>query len=1174
MRKLILFLLASYSLFGQASVSNITFFNGSHSSVGVSFTVSTTAVNAIRMHYIPTAQGTCTSGNAGAYQYLYMSFYTNNGNPTDWISLPTNTAEINVSGLAPNTQYQFCPEVSTDGGNTWSSGVGATWTTLPLPNVHPALPIPPNTFDTTYPDTTQGTCWSTGQPGYCSVVETVNNNTCPNLQDDINTAISHQNASGTVIEIPAGSTCLGQIAINNYPPDVIQFDGTKITNNTIYLPNHGFSEGQGVMFDAWRTTGYGLVGGAIYFVHVIDQNNFQVYPYWEQFTASTTNGSNVISVQNMLGGYATACGFQNLAQGCGMGIGSPVVGPGIPAGTTVTAYDTVAGTVTLSNAATATANNVTLTFAGPHIANLNASSSMYEHLAPWPRQLYWVIVRTSTPDSQFAPAGTRVSPAWAPKMAVLQMPAMGNFNNDQNHALLGFNSMESHLRFTGLEFTYASNVMSADPVPHGALVWQDFLTESEIVYDRDWFHNPGMERDFEGFWAQGHDIAFIDSYIDGFNYWHAMYVPGSTPDQSGNAGPATAQNPSGSGTSFNIPAYTGIYYGAPQAATLPSGLTVSWTGTPTISNAEIAVYFDMNDQLQVVAPQGITVTAPGANITYTTTGGNGSCIGPNPYGAPVDPLLPQDVNGRQAAAPLACAMLNSSGVISSLSAGAIPSLNVTEGGTTFLCGFGPGPYKFVNNYIGVPQGIPIHFADDAVSQIRGDYLIQRNTFHIPMTKFTTASNPAASSIPSDGYDYRVRQLLEWKAGQRIKIDGNIFSDYYHEIAVGGLAIILTPANSGTITDVDITNNTFQHGPGGLSLALQYDNTLVGGIASAVAARERVQNNLFWDMNGVVYGTGSNVLFGNSPISMAPGLDIYGGRGAAEDVTIDHNTWYDTLGVQNSFLTWPGYPVEGMQITNNIIPYNIGAANQNMFILIQTANSACLSAGQTNEAATDCNFMSGVGNPNMVFAHNVIVPGWDCAAYPLGSNNCPGSNGNSQVTNATMTSTFPYWSSASRSIWLPTSSSSTVPQSLASVGWWNTDFTSGLYDSNGNYAGLQPNFHLKSTSPYIATSGDSKQAGADIDALEAAQGKVVLVGVPASSITSNSAEVVFVAPDAQGCPVDYSSSDPTLVNNFTRLSDAGGSRQRRIALTSLTSKTTYYYRVNCAVQQPTGSFRTN
>ncbi|MGH9583846.1 MAG: hypothetical protein ACRD4O_12995, partial [Bryobacteraceae bacterium] len=97
---------------------------------------------------------------------------------------------------------------------------------------------------------------------------------------------------------------------------------------------------------------------------------------------------------------------------------------------------------------------------------------------------------------------------------------------------------------------------------------------------------------------------------------------------------------------------------------------------------------------------------------------------------------------------------------------------------------------------------------------------------------------------------------------------------------------------------------------------------------------------------------------------------------------------------------------------------------------------------------------------------------------------------------------------------------------------------------------------------------------DINALEAAQGKVTLVGVPASSITSTAAIIAFVAPDAQGCPVDYSATDPALVTNFTRVQDAGGRRPRNIALSGLAGRTTYYYRVDCAVQQPTGSFRTN
>ncbi len=70
-------------------------------------------------------------------------------------------------------------------------------------------------------------------------------------------------------------------------------------------------------------------------------------------------------------------------------------------------------------------------------------------------------------------------------------------------------------------------------------------------------------------------------------------------------------------------------------------------------------------------------------------------------------------------------------------------------------------------------------------------------------------------------------------------------------------------------------------------------------------------------------------------------------------------------------------------------------------------------------------------------------------------------------------------------------------------------------------------------------------GADIDALEIAQGKVTL-NEP-SAITANSADINFVAPDAQGCPVDYSSKDGNLIEDFKRVPDTGKERTRAVRL---------------------------
>src|SRR5688572_18366627 len=52
---------------------------------------------------------------------------------------------MNLSGLAPGTTYNVCPEVSSN-GTTWSTGVTASFTTPALPAVHPVLPIAPTAF--------------------------------------------------------------------------------------------------------------------------------------------------------------------------------------------------------------------------------------------------------------------------------------------------------------------------------------------------------------------------------------------------------------------------------------------------------------------------------------------------------------------------------------------------------------------------------------------------------------------------------------------------------------------------------------------------------------------------------------------------------------------------------------------------------------------------------------------------------------------------------------------------------------------------------------------------------------------------------------------------------------------------------------------------------------------
>jgi hypothetical protein len=140
-----------------------------------------------------------------------------------------------------------------------------------------------------------------------------------------------------------------------------------------------------------------------------------------------------------------------------------------------------------------------------------------------------------------------------------------------------------------------------------------------------------------------------------------------------------------------------------------------------------------------------------------------------------------------------------------------------------------------------------------------------------------------------------------------------------------------------------------------------------------------------------------------------------------------------------------------------------------------------------------------------------------------------------------------------------------PNNLGAVGWVKaTDAYNG-----------KPDFRLGSNSVMRSKpglrGGDGKDVGVDMDALEAAQGKVTLKAP--SEITAASAQINFAAPDSQACPVDYSSKDVTLISSFSRAADGGRERNRSVSLTGLAAGTLYHYRVNCMVEQPTGEFRT-
>ena len=194
------------------------------------------------------------------------------------------------------------------------------------------------------------------------------------------------------------------------------------------------------------------------------------------------------------------------------------------------------------------------------------------------------------------------------------------------------------------------------------------------------------------------------------------------------------------------------------------------------------------------------------------------------------------------------------------------------------------------------------------------------------------------------------------------------------------------------------------------------------------------------------------------------------------------------------------------------------------------NSGC-DSGLTGQGAADCMLT------NSLWHHNVFIPNAASGATPgMVQSWWPGYTG----TN--------YFS---------------LDTDLSKIGWNSYKSTDGSGD-----------FYFRSN--YCSGCGkgasDLKDVGVDMNSLKSATGEVVHTGV--NNVTSSSANINFVAPDAQACPIDVSSTDPKVVTSFTRVSDSGGAKIRNVTLPGLSSRTVYYYRINCAVQQPTGKFITH
>ncbi|MGA8764363.1 MAG: Ig domain-containing protein [Candidatus Sulfotelmatobacter sp.] len=151
---------------------------------------------------------------------------------------------------------------------------------------------------------------------------------------------------------------------------------------------------------------------------------------------------------------------------------------------------------------------------------------------------HWVIVRTSTPDAQLPPEGTRMTPCYAGVASLPARPAYPCPHPQKLLATIEFNKIgvtsgpiqflpgANHYRFVGLEITRLPgiggtvNLMAMQDTSKGSA--------ENIILDRCWMHGTAQDETRRGF-ALGSmsNVGIIDSYFSDF---HCTAISGTCTD--------------------------------------------------------------------------------------------------------------------------------------------------------------------------------------------------------------------------------------------------------------------------------------------------------------------------------------------------------------------------------------------------------------------------------------------------------------------------------------------------------------------------------------------------------------------------------------------------------------------------------------------------------------------
>lgn len=450
-------------------------------------------------------------------------------------------------------------------------------------------------------------------------------------------------------------------------------------------------------------------------------------------------------------------------------------------------------------------------------------------------------------------------------------------------------------------------------------------------------------------------------------------------------------------------------------------------------------------------------------------------------------------------------------------------------GTSILTSNGPGPVMITNTHW-EGAGAPMYHMDNGGGEsfLSGDVTLLRNTFYSPT--FMMVGSP-----DSDGNYSGLRQSVEIKGIWGNESRGNRFINTWTEENPNSMFYVVTsvspPGGQGEgAIDINISDNIFSHGPGGIDAPVIVYG---GGRVTVSPARFKACNNLYYGVEGK-WGVPGSVPKGWW--MQAPG----GGEG----LNTCHTTW-----VGNSVTQPTGWtPVIGRAQSGFMAGWKF---NDNFIWNMQSPGwgyqreggigvDACFNL--VGAALANCNLI-----PGYEWTNNVFMSPTETAA-----------------------NIATQWGGVIANNYNPTNMSLSV-----TPGWTKYDGTG----DNGNYR-LLPTSNYRSGAAKTSTTGpasDGADVGVNWTGLQNATGHVDQPTV--TPIAATTASVNFSAPDNLSCPVSVTTTTPWTsssvpTSGVTPFPDSGTAPgARKVNLNGLASGTLYYYIVNCAVEQPTGQFKT-